>query len=156
MFVYFARAVDGGPIKIGRASSPTMRLAQLQAMSPVPLEIIGLCRGGSLEENHLHRKFAKQRQHGEWFEPCEELLKLVEGLPKSEDEENIPSFEQEQMPVVEMYVAGYTMGEIGSVFGVSKQRIHQILEQHSYKDFERQPRQSGVSPCDFYFNLIGG
>lgn len=156
MFVYFIRGVEGGPIKIGRASSPAMRLAQLQAMSPIQLEIIGLCRGGSIEENHLHRKFEPQRQHGEWFEPCDELLALIEPLPTDEDNDEIPSLARDQIPVTEMYAAGYTMGEIGSVFGVTKQRIHQILSQYDYKDMKRAKRQKGVSPRDFYYNLIGG
>lgn len=55
--------------KIGWAKDPEQRIRELQTGSPVPLEIIGVIRGGTLEtENELHVAFGQHRLHGEWFD----------------------------------------------------------------------------------------
>lgn len=56
-------------MKIGRAVSVGLRLEQLQACSPVPLEIVGEWRVPNMQaaEAYLHRFFADVWHHGEWF-----------------------------------------------------------------------------------------
>lgn len=78
--VYFIQAVSGGLVKIGVATNPEDRLAQIQHMSPVPLRIIATLPGaGQQGEAALHQRFAGARRHGEWFEPVAELVALIEG-----------------------------------------------------------------------------
>jgi hypothetical protein len=78
--VYFIQSVDGGPIKIGIAMSPLERLGQIQNMSPVKLRILKTSRGGQRLEKELHRQFAADRLHGEWFAPTKQLLDYISEL----------------------------------------------------------------------------
>jgi hypothetical protein len=76
--VYFIQAVNGGLIKIGVATDPAARLAEIQRMCPIPLRILAVRPGvGQPGEAALHRRFAAARRHGEWFEPTAELLREV-------------------------------------------------------------------------------
>lgn len=76
--VYFIQAVTGGLVKIGVATDPVARLAEIQRMCPVPLRILGVLPGvGQARESSLHRTFASDRQHGEWFRPSPELMRIV-------------------------------------------------------------------------------
>lgn len=67
--VYFIAGAD--LTKIGRSSQIDKRMRDLQAMSPVPLELvmtISSDRFPSLVvETWLHEAFAEWRKHGEWF-----------------------------------------------------------------------------------------
>ncbi|MEV6654880.1 GIY-YIG nuclease family protein [Streptomyces sp. NPDC051219] len=66
--VYVVGSPDSPLVKIGRTGKITQRLAQLQRMSPVPLDVLCTIPGGVVLEAALHRRFASQRRHGEWFE----------------------------------------------------------------------------------------
>jgi hypothetical protein len=79
-WVYFLQADGGGPVKIGRSANPQARVEELQQGSPVQLRLLAVCRGGHRREAELHRQFAAQRLHGEWFRPGTELLAFVGGL----------------------------------------------------------------------------
>lgn len=79
-FVYFILAANSGLIKIGSAVDPASRLRVLQTGSPEPLRLIRTIPGGAELERQLHRDFAADRVHGEWFRPSEVLLDLVEGV----------------------------------------------------------------------------
>ena len=76
----------GGLVKIGTSQSVTNRLRAIQSCSPVPLTLLASGHGGTTEERALHRYYATQRQHGEWFslsnEQTEELIQLLQ-LTKS-------------------------------------------------------------------------
>lgn len=79
--LYFIRESGGvGPIKIGCSRKIAQRLAGLQSGSPVILEILADIHGGHGLERMLHYDFAKHRLHGEWFEPCPELLALIDKI----------------------------------------------------------------------------
>lgn len=67
-FVYAIRPIGGGLTKIGWANHPANRIRDIQAMSPVGLELAGLIHGGIDVEQALHRKYAAKRAHGEWFD----------------------------------------------------------------------------------------
>jgi len=80
-YIYIIQAKNGGPIKIGIAINPRMRLKELQIGNPNELQIIKLIEGGIKEERELHRKFKKYQLINEWFK--EEALDLESEL-KSE------------------------------------------------------------------------
>ncbi len=76
--VYFIQAEGEGLIKIGLSSYPDCRLDAIQANSPARLRIIGIVpEGGYGLEAALHRRFASNRQHHEWFAPTPDLMKWI-------------------------------------------------------------------------------
>jgi DNA-binding XRE family transcriptional regulator len=76
--VYFIQGVDGGPIKIGSGNEPEKRLRQFQPGSPVRLRLLGVIwDAGAWTERELHREFAKDRSHGEWFHSSPRLLAYI-------------------------------------------------------------------------------
>lgn len=79
--IYFIRPVDrDGPIKIGCARSVQQRLAQLNNMSPIPLELIASVAGTTATERKIHREFANQHSHGEWFNASETLTAFIDKI----------------------------------------------------------------------------
>lgn len=77
--VYFVVA-ETGQIKIGIARDVEQRLANLQAASPVKLEIAAITDGGLRQEKKYHRQFAEHRLHGEWFSPHPDILAEIARL----------------------------------------------------------------------------
>lgn len=77
--VYFIRA-SSGPIKIGVAKDPRVRLRTLQTSTHERLSLLATLVGTYETERDLHRKFAHLRLSGEWFAPSDELLAFVECL----------------------------------------------------------------------------
>lgn len=80
MEVYFIQGVSGGPIKIGYTTNLRNRLADLQANSPVQLQVLATVSGTIKDEVYYHRTFSAYRQHNEWFSPAPELLNTIERL----------------------------------------------------------------------------
>lgn len=76
--VYFIQGIGGGPIKIGVAESPALRLRAMQPHSPVHLQILLEFPGGFTLERELHKTFASSRLHGEWFDPTPQLLSYID------------------------------------------------------------------------------
>lgn len=79
-YVYFAQAEDGGPIKIGTATSVTGRLASLQTGTPKKLVILAALAGGFEVERALHQLFARHRERGEWFRPVPSIFAMVASI----------------------------------------------------------------------------
>lgn len=76
--VYLIQGVNGGPIKIGHTGDLRGRLATFQVASPVELKVLVTIPGGGCDlERLLHKRFAKNRIHGEWFEDCPELQSFL-------------------------------------------------------------------------------
>jgi hypothetical protein len=73
--VYFVRAGDNGPIKIGQAANLKNRLADLQQAHWEKLVV--LASSGSLREREVHAKFRHLRIRGEWFQPADELVSFI-------------------------------------------------------------------------------
>lgn len=65
--VYFIAAEGTDRIKIGYATHPKSRLKSISGMSPVPLRMVATMPGSLSDEKALHKKFAHNRTHGEWF-----------------------------------------------------------------------------------------
>lgn len=63
-WTYFAKPVNGGPMKIGRSINPNKRMTQIRPavslFAAVPEE--------KLSERAAHEMFADRRVSGEWFE----------------------------------------------------------------------------------------
>ena len=77
--VYFIRS-EAGPIKIGKARDPQARLKTLQTSHFAKLEIAATCEGGLPKEAEYHRRFAKHRLEGEWFDPHPDILAEIDRL----------------------------------------------------------------------------
>lgn len=65
--VYVLGTPGTNTVKIGRTIDLTKRMADIQRMSPVPLEVLWTHPGGCDLESKLHRQFSALRTHGEWF-----------------------------------------------------------------------------------------
>jgi hypothetical protein len=64
-------------IKIGTTTRLSMRLKQITVEIGHTPTVLAVLDGGFAEEQALHRKFGFARRLGEWFEPCEDLLRLI-------------------------------------------------------------------------------
>lgn len=78
--IYFARAGDDGPIKIGKSKNPIGRLAGLRTASAASVQLMAVMAGDEDEEEHIHKRFAADRLRGEWFRPSVELLSFISEL----------------------------------------------------------------------------
>lgn len=78
MAIYFIRAGEDGPIKIGKANNPTRRIFNLQIGHPEKLHLLAVIDGSDSAESDLHAKFSSSWLRGEWFNPSPEILSLIE------------------------------------------------------------------------------
>lgn len=76
-FVYFAKN-ERGAIKIGTARDVNRRLSEIRVFSDVPVEIIGVMRGGLQKERDLHSQFASSKIAGEWFSYTKEISDYIQ------------------------------------------------------------------------------
>lgn len=75
-WVYFIH--DGwSRVKIGWSVDVDKRLASLQSANAEPLTLLRVLEGGPATERWLHRRFAAERLHGEWFSYHEDMLTVV-------------------------------------------------------------------------------
>ena len=83
MTIYFMQLGEGGPIKIGFASTDMgvyTRRSDLQIAVPEEIKILGIADGSKATEAELHRKFGHLRIRGELFRPEAELMDHARGL----------------------------------------------------------------------------
>lgn len=77
-FVYYIQA-DSGPIKIGHAADPTLRIGDLQVGSWDALTLLAAHQEGEpMTERELHKKFSDDWIRGEWFQNSDCLLEHIE------------------------------------------------------------------------------
>src|SRR5687767_8824716 len=82
--IYFVQCgTERGPIKIGLSVSPAVRLFELQAGCPYPLRLLVEINGSFADEAALHRRFAADRIHGEWFRCSDDLWSAIEFLKQA-------------------------------------------------------------------------
>jgi hypothetical protein len=74
MPVYFIRAGETGPVKIGWSHNPVARIRALDEGSPVPLRIIRLVDGDHQTERELHRRYRSLKLRREWFLYCPTMM----------------------------------------------------------------------------------
>jgi hypothetical protein len=79
LFVYFIRADEHGPIKIGHSTNVEKRLEQLQTGSSHPLRLLAKFKHDRAKEieKSLHSAFADLRLEGEWFEASDRILDVI-------------------------------------------------------------------------------
>jgi len=79
--VYFIKPCGlDGPIKIGASKRPAIRVIDLAAWSPWPLELIGSVEGTTADERFLHRCFADCHSHREWFHSTPDLRDAIRNI----------------------------------------------------------------------------
>jgi excisionase family DNA binding protein len=87
--VYFIEQVhDNGvnPIKIGFSNGGLSgRLAALRSASPYPLRVLGYMKGSREDEQRLHKRFRRDKLHGEWFKPSKNLKNLLSSPEVTKD-----------------------------------------------------------------------
>lgn len=75
--VYFIESKASGLIKIGRSINPAGRFSAIRTMSPEELSLLGSVPESVYSEGELHKRFAKHRKHGEWFQDAPEIRTLI-------------------------------------------------------------------------------
>jgi len=98
--VYFFRHIGLSPIKIGYSEneSPYKRFEQFKTYAPFGAELIGFIRTFEAKklETDLHKKYARDRIKGEWFEITkEEAEKCIQFYSNIEDIEEMNKFQIE-------------------------------------------------------------
>jgi hypothetical protein len=81
-WTYLIQGEKTGLVKIGRSHNIVKRFRALSSSSPDRLTLVGAISGDY--EKSLHRSLAKERYHGEWFNPTvipliRERLEVIEG-----------------------------------------------------------------------------
>jgi transcriptional regulator with XRE-family HTH domain len=77
-YIYFARDVASGCIKIGRTKNhPQLRLGAGQTFNPNEIQLLGYFQGVPEDEKDLHKKFEGSRTFREWFKETPELLEFI-------------------------------------------------------------------------------
>jgi hypothetical protein len=71
--IYLIKSEKTNTCKIGYASNPENRLAQLQTGNPFALELVAVIEGDIPEEKRIHQMFKSYRLKGEWFEYSVEI-----------------------------------------------------------------------------------
>lgn len=79
MWTYFM-GWKGGPIKIGKALNPEVRLTQHQTSCPYRLYLWAVTTHPIYDELRLHTRFRDYRLMGEWFEPNPDLEAMMAGI----------------------------------------------------------------------------
>jgi hypothetical protein len=121
--VYVVRAVDGGPVKIGRTRSDRVqqRLSELQTGNPSVLRCIAVLEGGRELEAELHWRFAHLKCGGgsEWFKVDNELGGvLAEWTAQADGETITPDFSRSSLRWT-CDVCGRKIGQGRGAIGVS-------------------------------------
>ena len=89
--LYFMRKGDSGPIKIGVSANVGRRKYEIQTGHEEKLSVLLVVdQAGEITERNLHKRFAQHRKVGEWFEPCDELLALIERLRSDQPDTQQP------------------------------------------------------------------
>lgn len=140
-FIYFARvAGESGPIKIGCSAWPKSRCKQLGFDVSATIEIIATAPGDYLLERNLHLKFAVHNVAGpsradrdkpaagasEWFAPAPELLALIDTVTATGRIE-LRLEECRERAIAARYKSGETLQQLGDAYGITRERVRQIL-----------------------------
>lgn len=129
-YVYFMRRADGvGPVKIGCSKVPLSRLEVHQHWAPEPLEIVATAEGDFTDEQRLHRQFATYRLHGEWFEASRPVLATLAKVA-STGRLPAPATDDRWEQMSSLYREGQTLAAIGERFGITRERVRQILRKN--------------------------
>lgn len=152
--VYFLRRIDGiGPIKIGCSDWPAARAKQIGIDLKARFVILAEAPGGNTAERNVHLKFASlrvtpedlpQRNYScgcptEWFEPSPKLLSFIAKVQRTGKLPLSPSDCREKV-MARRYRAGETLQQIGDRFGITRERVRQILRAHGVPSLGYRPK----------------
>lgn len=99
-WIYVVRAAGTNRFKVGfTRRDPMSRMKELQAYSPLKLELFGAAWAKFSDEKRWHKEFAAFASHGEWYVIPEEVLRL---LAFSVDDETAARMDRQ----VQWYVPG--------------------------------------------------
>jgi hypothetical protein len=76
-YIYFVREVDG-PVKIGYAQEPRVRLGTLQVGNPRELYMLSWIEAPREFERVLHQHLAEHRLGGEWYAPVWQVFDAID------------------------------------------------------------------------------
>lgn len=139
--IYFMRRADGaGPVKIGCSSHPGGRAKQLGSDMRATFEVLAEAPGDFILERNLHLKFARINEAipdrtdratpvpglSEWFTATPELLAFIEQV-KREGVITLAIDECRERVFAERYLGGETLQSIAEDFGVTRERVRQVL-----------------------------
>lgn len=137
-YVYFMRAADGeGPIKIGATYRLMERLYNLQHKHDKKLVLLAFAEGSHEIENRIHRGFRAYRVEGEWFEPCEELLTYIHSVIRTGNLPEPPE-DARTAQMAKLYRSGATLQQVGELFGMTRERVRQLLKLDGYESLGRR------------------
>jgi hypothetical protein len=138
--VYFARCVDGtGPIKIGCSAWPRIRVKELSGIFKAKLELLAVVPGGFTGEHNVHLKFASDGLGREWFTASAELLVFIDQA-KTTGKLPFPTDERREEIFAERYLAGETLQAIASDYGLTRERVRQVLRSHGVPSLGHRAR----------------
>lgn len=150
--IYFARNSDGtGPIKIGCSSAPSIRIRQLESDLRAKFTILAEAPGDFILERNLHLKFAASRIEGpqradgkqvagscEWFDATPELLTFIQDV-KATGAVALGMGECREKLFAARYLAGETLQSIATDFGITRERVRQILRREGVTSLGMRP-----------------
>ena len=84
--IYFFQSA--GLVKIGWTRNLRSRIEGLAAFSPCSFTLLGFGLGPKTREGYLHKRFAAQHSHGEWFRPSDELRAIIASAIANDDNWN--------------------------------------------------------------------
>lgn len=88
--VYFIQQdFPRGPVKIGHAVDPYVRVVGIQNGNAKPLKLLGTQPGGVAREAQLHKRFAEYRMQGEWFRCSGKLAAYVANMMPPHDDNQL-------------------------------------------------------------------
>lgn len=94
--IYFIASAETSRVKIGfTTGNPNARLKTLQTGSPTKLTLLAVRSGTMDDEQWLHREFADERLHGEWFDSSDRLVAFLGFVCWSACKEAVQQGEQE-------------------------------------------------------------
>lgn len=157
-FIYFVcRKGDETMVKIGSTTDPLKRFSTLQTSSPELLEMIGLVVGSHAHERDIGLFLRDHKVRGEWFTVTPELKEFVDSLPSLGDyiaSNTAPHmFHPAPEYMFRLYQIGYTMEEIASFFGRTRQNVHDRVR-HLSDDRHPKFRDTIETPIADSYNQI--
>jgi hypothetical protein len=75
--VYVITCRDLGVAKIGYSNDPLRRVQFLKTGSPAPVKLEAVIPADERNERELHKAFADNHSHGEWFRICAGIEELI-------------------------------------------------------------------------------
>jgi hypothetical protein len=78
--VYALRCQETGRIKFGSSHDPERRHRELRHLSSTRIDLVTHCWGSPTAERSIHSALTASRVHGEWYEPTQPVLAMVDEI----------------------------------------------------------------------------